>query len=1046
MREEANDRETTLMNVLKNVTGPHDEQDEHDVEVGAARDEDGGRQHKKSGGALSFFGIKSKSRDNVLGSSDTKLDQEGGGGGGHERIFKKRSSKAKSLEALNHKDGAGKRWGSGIWLWLTKSRERVDSTSSKKEEEEEDHGHGEVKEVKEDHLDEKVESVVRIEGPAAAELAAAPPEALAAAVSDSEISGKGAAVKPKPAKISFDLGDNSKQASASTGDLAVAEKVAEAEAEAEVAQEKSVSVDEGLGESTDLRDGKTPRRAWFSKWSRKGSKEDQDFDQEDNGLIGEELVGEGSKQALETSFDVEEKIDFSLQRSNEAVAEGGESGGAGEMAGDLATEDVVGKKLQAPKWSRPSSKDRQREDTSGQEAPKEDGNDPQEEKGDADSEIGRSLGDGGDGGDDGGVGGVGGVGSDTSLEFSSKKLRSPTWSRPSTRERGRSPEVDSKRVSVAEHVAYREAIDESDRYQEGTKVVRVRTTGAKPRGPSWSAERTRESVSPIPDRIPTPPTIDRSSKPGKKKKKKSRRDNSTGFLNEQQALAISQLEAVLDGSDERQEGGQEEEEVRVTGGRRLQAPAGWSRGSSSRGKRIAGDGYSEERNREEGAHEPKRTNAHRSSKPRSKSASEEPVKARLKARERPLAFYDSSHSIDRDKFRRISEMTDPPTIQQHRSETDLRSSARLPSRKPTTIGSSDDILEFAEEERGRKESAFGKLKLPAFARALSPGSGKQPHRASVGGPTSLPHSLTTPKEEEKARRAAGLTAAAAAAGASSPPSPPPLSPTGAKGAGINDDFHQVRIAGFGVERLQAKMKASPRMKHAALQTEDPPTPPKSKRKSMKDQTSGVIRRMPKSREVKKEDEARILLIEQEIEAVREPTPTSKSSREEDRDDDARGRKKSVSKGTSTDELVVIPKKKTSAQQSSMLARRLGDHNFMKFIKKSGVYGDYKKSSRGRKEDEVSGHKWKGDKIDKAIETPSSEESQSDAARLVRGRIRANSDSSRSSSEGGGTRIRRASEEKHNKYYLSRADGTILYAFESESPKRGRSYDELHSIT
>ena len=66
-------------------------------------------------------------------------------------------------------------------------------------------------------------------------------------------------------------------------------------------------------------------------------------------------------------------------------------------------------------------------------------------------------------------------------------------------------------------------------------------------------------------------------------------------------------------------------------------------------------------------------------------------------RDRPLQSYDSSRSIDRDKFRRISEMSDPPSVLLRKSETDLRAStSRLPSRKPTVIGSSEDILEYEQ--------------------------------------------------------------------------------------------------------------------------------------------------------------------------------------------------------------------------------------------------------------------------------------------------------------------------------------------------------------
>ncbi len=156
------------------------------------------------------------------------------------------------------------------------------------------------------------------------------------------------------------------------------------------------------------------------------------------------------------------------------------------------------------------------------------------------------------------------------------------------------------------------------------------------------------------------------------------------------------------------------------------------------------------------------------------------------------------------------------------------------------------------------------------------------------------------------------------------------------------------------------MKASPKMKHASLQTdalpegeEDDvtPIPAVNKRKKSKERgtsisaTETLIRpagRLPRSREVREEDEARILLIEQEIEEARDvKTPTSRydntvkklrrvcynnvllfcRSSKEGNDEAGEKPKRMVSQGTSTDELVVIPKKKTSVEQTKMLARR-----------------------------------------------------------------------------------------------------------------------------
>jgi len=48
----------------------------------------------------------------------------------------------------------------------------------------------------------------------------------------------------------------------------------------------------------------------------------------------------------------------------------------------------------------------------------------------------------------------------------------------------------------------------------------------------------------------------------------------------------------------------------------------------------------------------------------------------------------------------------------------------------------------------------------------------------------------------------------------------PVSPTRLNAPSDDfDEFNRVRVAGFGVERLQAKMKASPKTKNQGLQTE-----------------------------------------------------------------------------------------------------------------------------------------------------------------------------------------------------------------------------------
>ena len=106
-----------------------------------------------------------------------------------------------------------------------------------------------------------------------------------------------------------------------------------------------------------------------------------------------------------------------------------------------------------------------------------------------------------------------------------------------------------------------------------------------------------------------------------------------------------------------------------------------------------------------------------------------------------------------------------PPPEKHRSETDLRqqgeaaaaavgedaaavshavptrseSTTRLPYRKPTTIGSTDDILDEVDEEAKKK------LRLKRFFESTT---------AMSAGPKSLPQSMTTAHQEMKAQLAA----------------------------------------------------------------------------------------------------------------------------------------------------------------------------------------------------------------------------------------------------------------------------------------------------
>ena len=105
-----------------------------------------------------------------------------------------------------------------------------------------------------------------------------------------------------------------------------------------------------------------------------------------------------------------------------------------------------------------------------------------------------------------------------------------------------------------------------------------------------------------------------------------------------------------------------------------------------------------------------------------------------------------------------------PPPEKHRSETDLRqqgeagaavgeaaaavshavptrseSTTRLPYKKPTTIGSTDDILDEVDEEAKKK------LRLKRFFESTT---------AMSAGPKSLPQSMTTAHQEMKAQLAA----------------------------------------------------------------------------------------------------------------------------------------------------------------------------------------------------------------------------------------------------------------------------------------------------
>jgi len=131
--------------------------------------------------------------------------------------------------------------------------------------------------------------------------------------------------------------------------------------------------------------------------------------------------------------------------------------------------------------------------------------------------------------------------------------------------------------------------------------------------------------------------------------------------------------------------------------------------------------------------------------------------------------------------------------------------------------------------------------------------------------------------------------------------------------------------------------------------------------------------VPKSRDLKDGDEERIKLIEQEIEQASANRKTS-----------------TVATSTAEDEA----ERNKKARQMDMLARRLTDHNFMNFIKRTGLYGSKKTSGK----DASKGDKWKRDKVQRAAEDSSGGSSEHGPLRGLRGRglQRSSSDSSLSS--------------------------------------------------
>lgn len=117
---DALDREHTLMGVLKNVSAPPSEiNDEDQVETTPTA-------HAPTKRGFSFFGFRSKSRDNVL-SSDSKLNKNQGDPSTSGQV---RDVKALSLDNLHKKDSSDA--SRGFFAFFSKSKERLHEDGNKR--------------------------------------------------------------------------------------------------------------------------------------------------------------------------------------------------------------------------------------------------------------------------------------------------------------------------------------------------------------------------------------------------------------------------------------------------------------------------------------------------------------------------------------------------------------------------------------------------------------------------------------------------------------------------------------------------------------------------------------------------------------------------------------------------------------------------------------------------------------------------------------------------------------------------------------------------
>ncbi len=954
LREDAKDRETTLMSVLKNVKD-HDKV-EKDNDAKKQQQQQQPQQPKKG---FTFFGIKSKSKEDVL-SSDTKLHGD--------KIYEAKDNKAKSLETLNQ---GGARMG-GLWSWFTKSKERVDKRLPQE-------NNDSNKEFVEIDLGEKGE--------------------LNAAVSDSEITIK---KLDSPAWATRELGtsiDTEKKASVSMDELVV-KKESSADIGPTVPSKSTHSdIDQDVADSSKSfgfgRLFKLP--SWSSKKKVNVTDEEKAVDTVDKGK-------DDQVQSDETSarMNKDEHIKNATERK----------------PGETERNKLFGIKL--PHFGG-SAKDAQFNTRADADVPE-----PRLEEAKvharnaaAEPEV-KVL--------------------NASDEVTKASVRTSSPASGPTR-RSPAPEVGGDAIIIPKRgEVARAASPEQQNNREIVEILsraEVNTTshenddavGGKLKAPAWLRPRSADRVGEDETKNAPDEQMRQRKKPAENfKGGKVQEDEAKKSLDHEggmKHLASAQTQW------ERKKSSKSEESSSATTSRsrseepskvpRVKAPA-WDRTKSSDREMIdpeespSCDAYATI-----GAEPPplppkpesevgrSRLRVHLYSKidPNRKTRKSE-SDLRMNDGDASGADVEKAtkyHSIKSWQVRKGSSDAKSHT----KSETDLSETATsqakpLPQCKPTTIGSTDDILAHHEREN---PTGFAKLKRPAFARTISPPP--RDHARKISGPASLPHSVTLadPRADDgRSKDAEGSSSArtklkmpAFAKRTVSPVSRPSKSTPNeelkaqltkmkrrnsrertatrkkSNDVELADDFTQVRIAGFGVERLEPKMKASPKTGNQNKDDQEKSDMPK--------------KRLPQSREVREDDTERIMMIEKEIEIpktrrlTRESPVRPTSSINNDTSGYFSDHHQSNLDG---------PEKEREA--GGTRGRRFGDHNFMNFLRATGgkveSYGEptggrtrhlgavekKKKAatattSRGKQQ---SPEKWKGDKIDNNVETNSSEES------------------------------------------------------------------------